>query len=415
MIADVLMNENQLKVYLFGEFEVFFGDLPIVTKETRNSKVIQLLQYFVCNRNKLIPQNDLIDILLQDEESDNPAGTLKNLVYRLRKQLEGAGLSKDSIVYKKNAYGFFCDSPLYIDAETFLELVSMMDSAKDGDLLDICISALEIYRGDFLEKASDKPWVVDYSLKFQEMYFTCLDTAFELAGRLGDFNRIIKYLRVATLLYPYEENLHIMHITCLYKMNHIKDALKAYENVSSLLFNELGVSPSQHLKDLFNTITDGMNEVTESIFDIRKKLSEADYGEGPYFCNLGVFSDVYRFVVRHMERSGKSVFLMLCNMRESDGSMPKSGERMNQIDLCFHDAVNKTCRRGDVYTRYSKTQFLLMLVEINMESCDVVAERLKSCFYKMPKMGKIVLECKCISATDVDQIINDDGDHEPWS
>jgi len=118
------------------------------------------------------------------------------------------------------------------------------------------------------------------------------------------------------------------------------------------------------------------------------------------------FSSIFQFVVRHMERSGKSVFLMLCTITELDGSMPKIGSRMSKVSSAFQEAVRLTCRRGDAYTRYSSSQFLLMLMELKQEDCNIIAERLRYCFYRMPKMSKVRLTCKCISAADMDNILD---------
>ena len=79
---------KEFTVEMFGSFQVFYDGTPIVSKDARNSKVLQLFQYLLCRRGNLVPQEDLIDVLLGGKECGNPVSVLKNLVYRLRKLLE---------------------------------------------------------------------------------------------------------------------------------------------------------------------------------------------------------------------------------------------------------------------------------------------------------------------------------------
>ena len=96
---------------------------------------------------------------------------------------------------------------------------------------------------------------------------------------------------------------------------------------------------------------DGIGNVARALEDIENDKLKDCLLYTSYFCNLEVFSNIYRFVVRHMERSGQSVFLMLCTITELDGAPPESGDRTQKIIEHFHDSVKASLRRGDAYTR----------------------------------------------------------------
>lgn len=401
------MSESVLKVRMFGGFSVSYGDEAVVPIDARNSKMVQLLQYLLVHRNKMVRQMELIDILLGDEDCSNPTGTLKNIVYRLRKLLIAAGMPKDVIIYKKSAYGFCADIPCEMDTEQFAALMEKVEGGtlEDEEQIETALEAARIYKGDFLQKASGEPWVLTKAVFYQELYVNALMYAYDVAGRTDAYKRIYDALNEAAHMYPYEEDLYLMHISCLYKLGRVKEALAKYESVVTLLYNDLGIGPTERLQELYKDITNGVHVAAESVIDVRTKLSEQQGARGPYFTNVETFSGIFQFIVRHMQRTGESVFLMLVTPTEMDGTPPKQGSRMSKVAAAMQEAVRLTCRSGDVFTRYSATQFLLMLMELKQESCDIVAERLRHCFYRMPRMGRIQLKFRCVSAADMDSIM----------
>lgn len=50
--------------------------------------------------------------------------------------------------------------------------------------------------------------------------------------------------------------------------------------------------------------------------------------------------------------------------------------------------INESLRRGDVYTRYSVSQYIIMLHTLTMENAEMVIERIIKRFYReYPKMA----------------------------
>ena len=406
-----------LQVKMFGRFQVTCGEHVIVSPDSRNSKVIQLLQYLLCNRGKMILQEELIEVLLHDDYGSNPVSTLKNIVYRLRKLFIGADLDKSCILYKKNRYGFSPDIPCEIDAELFFELTKRVKHAHldDDSRFALCMQAIELYRSDFLTRSSNEPWVMGRAVRYQEQFCELIRTAYGIAERCGRFDEVLPVLQRATVLYPYEEELYLMHISCLYELRRGREAIEEYNSVANTLYNDLGVSPSQTMQNLYRRITSSMQPVTDSILEVRATISEPEYFTGAYYCNFENFVNIYQFIVRHMERSGQSVYLMLCTLTESDNSPPKNGERLSKLSTALHQAARMSCRRGDVYTRYSPSQFLLMLMNINQENCHIVADRLRYNFFKHSKITNVRLSCKEISAANMDSVMKAHGSDQPPS
>ena len=128
------------------------GPVSYTHLDVYKRQVLQLMQYLVCNHGRMVPQDELIGVIIGSEECENPVGTLKNLVYRLRKLLESSGVSGELIQYKKGAYGF-CDTiSCRIDEEEFTALVGRIRSGEDSeaDTFELCLNAIDLYKGVFL-------------------------------------------------------------------------------------------------------------------------------------------------------------------------------------------------------------------------------------------------------------------------
>ncbi len=401
-------NSNKLHVQLLGEFKVTFGNKIVVDKKTRNSKSIELFKYFLCNKNTMISQEQLISELLPNDEATNQLNILKNIVYRLRKLFIQVGMDKNSIRYEKSSYGFFCDDDSYFDSDEFIDLLTEIRANHGEDeslLLDRCYKALNLYKNGFLPSVSSQTWVLKHASIYQTKYIECLYITFELSKYLDKYSKVFEYLSHAIKIYPYEEDLWIMYLTTLSELKKPKEALKEYDRVAAMLYNDLGIGPSPELEDLRDRIASYTTNSAGNLVDVRKNISEDAYSDGAYFCNLGVFSNIYQFTIRHMERSGKSVFLMLCTISEIDGTLPESGERFNLITSNFYTTIMNTCRRADVYTRYSATQFLIMFIDTTKETCDLISKRIQDNFKKKSKMFSVKLDFKSISAVDLEHIL----------
>ena len=95
-----------LQVKMFGEFSIRLGDRVLTDDVSRIKKVWILIEYLLVNRKSAIPQDKLIETLWNEEDSDNPVGALKNLVYRARSVLKtlDESIGPELIQYVTSAY-----------------------------------------------------------------------------------------------------------------------------------------------------------------------------------------------------------------------------------------------------------------------------------------------------------------------
>lgn len=403
-----MAKKKSLKVQMLGGFYLEYDGKAVISKSNGKNKVLYFLEYIIANRHRAVPQNELIDILLGDEDSIDPAHTLKNLVYRGRKILSDAGLNeKEYIYFHSGAYGFTQKAPCVIDIEEFEKLVEVAQNSEDEEKrLKAGFNAIDLYKGDFLLFSYQQLWVIPSVVKYQNMYFAIVNMVSDLLFKREDYNALLTVTEKAISIYPYNEDFYIHRIMALQAMGKTKAAIREYEAVSAMLFDELGVTPSSTLRDLFFKITEGYDEspltIEEALNDI---LIESDK-DGAFYCNYYMFSNVCRYMVRYNERSGQSAFMVLCTITDKEDSTPNK-DNLKHWALSFHKSVNQTLRHSDTYTRCRPNQFLILLMGTNQENSRTVMKRVENAFKKNSRTKGASLRFQFASHTDISKYMKE--------
>ena len=99
---------EHIQIQMLGEFSLKTATASISDASNRSKKVWALLAYLICNRDRGISQQKLINLLWGDDsDSDNPENALRITLHRLRAQLDQLwpGAGRELIVRKDGGYG----------------------------------------------------------------------------------------------------------------------------------------------------------------------------------------------------------------------------------------------------------------------------------------------------------------------
>lgn len=131
------------------------------------------------------------------------------------------------------------------------------------------------------------------------------------------------------------------------------------------MFDELGLSPSAGMLERFKLMGERTSQAAGAIEDIKYRLREKESIEGAYYCTYPSFVDVYHVFGRMMERTGMSVFLMLCTLNFIN--IETDDENQKYYSELLRESIQKAVRKGDFYTRYNIQQYLVMLIGITKD------------------------------------------------
>ncbi len=134
----------------------------------------------------------------------------------------------------------------------------------------------------------------------------------------------------------------------------------------------------------------GSDSIKEDLYYIRQMLSEEEPIQGSYYVEYEGFKNISRFIRRSVERSDRHVAYILFTITGNGGVVPPIENLQNNI-AWLEDAIKESLRIGDVATRYSSTQMVVILMDANPENTQMVANRIFSDFIQRLSDGSIEL------------------------
>ncbi len=381
-------------VSMLGRFELRVGENTVTDNTNRAHQLWNLLEYLVAFRNRDVSHEELIAALWPEESSDNPASALKNLIYRIRSILASSGIAcgKDLIVHKRGTYSWNNRFHCVVDTEEFERLAREASdlSLPVQERIERYLQALEYYKGDFLPKSAFEEWVVPLSTYYHGLYIRCVTDVIELLMETKRYEIIVNVCEQAILIDQFEEPFHEALIKALVAQGKQQKAMAHYEQVTSLFYRELGVRPSENLRGLYREIIKNVHHVQTDLEMIKEDLQEASRAEGAFFCEYEVFKNMYQLEARSAARTGQAMFVGLLTMTNLSGEVPD----LKMLDSCMEklqNCVRVSLRRGDVVSRFSPTQFVLMLPTLTFENGQMVMERIVKRFRRdFPRLQVMV-------------------------
>lgn len=376
------MEQKVLKVRMLGAFEMTYGEEEISFERNTTTKTNQLLQLLLCAGKEGISRELLLQRLFGREEVTNPANSLRATVFRLRKLLAEAGLpQQDEYIYIKGGrYRFTSTIPVELDIKCFDTLVKQaLFHPVEEMRMELLENACRQYRGDFLAPLKSEEWVAEQITFYKEKYNCCMKELCGLLEKRKEYMKLYEVAAEAVALYPYDE-WQIWQIDSLIARNQTKDAMRLYEETAELLFRGAGVFPSKEFKERLALLNSDTEKKAEGIDEIQRELMEEEENKGAFYCSYPSFTESYRYMKRVTERNGQSAYLLSCIITDGKKEPLDKSERLEMLGIELSTAIKSALRRGDLYTKYSDNQFLVLLLDINQRDCVSVIDRINARF-----------------------------------
>lgn len=368
-------------VRMLGEFSISCGGREIILGRKSTSKFIQLLQLVWLRGKKGVTKEQLTQALYDRSDLSDSNNSVNNLLYQLRKQMVKIGLPKGEYISRVDGVYFPDDQfPVRMDVHEFEKLMDRAEQSVDEREKCSCYEeAFELYRGELLPTICTEIWVMAENLRLKTLFELCVQWLGNYYKKQSDYNALEFLFDRAVHLYPYD-NWQICQIEVLLDKGGYKQAMMLYNKMVRRYSDEMGLPPTPEMLECYERISqmtlhfDGeLDEIRQKIWEYPGNLANS---RGAYYCSFSGFVDICHMVSRNMERSGKSVFLMLCTLVDYEGKLISNQEKLKARSSLLKKAINKSLRKGDAYTQYSNSQFLILLVGTNREDCELVHRRI---------------------------------------
>ncbi len=378
-------NNFTIQIQMLGDFCLTVNGSSISSKAQQAKKPWNILEYLAYYHEKNVSSEELIRVIWPDGKDVNSANALKTLIFRTRKILEIFQLPTSQILIQNR--GAYCWSPevtLIVDAHQFEQLcqLSQQPGITEREKLSLLTQALKLYQGDFLPKSAWEPWVIPISSHYHELFVQSALNAIDLLAKDEKWEAIVALCRHAVQIEAYNEEFHYYLIYALYQCNLQNEALEQYRNMTDSFYNEFAITPSARITDLYKMIQNKSRGIVTDLAQIQESMQETKINPGAYLCEFPVFKDLYQLEQRAIARTGESLFLCLLTLTGEDGFLPKSSILNRAMEHLNH-AVVSSLRYGDVYTRYSISQYMILLPSASYENSEIVMQRIIRKFKKL--------------------------------
>jgi len=370
-----------VEIRMLGEFSIHAGGNSVCDTGNRAKKVWSLLAYLICNRDRVIPAQKLIDLLWgEDSGSGNPENALRITLHRARSLLDQLwpDAGRELILRKEGGYCWNGLAAVQLDCDCFEDLCRQ-DSADPGQRLQTCMEALSLYRGEFLPRQASELWAVPIGTHYHNLYLLLtLETA-RLLSSLGRHREAAAVCRSAAASEPYHEPLHQLLMQELSAAGDPKGAAAVYHGLSKRLFDDFGIRPNEQTRSVYREAAHTPEDRTLPMDEILEHLQEPEHIAGAMICDYDYFKVLCFAESRAMERTGNATHIALLSLTGT-ADKPLTKRSQARIMEQLGDILRLNLRRGDAISRCSVSQYIIMLPKANYENSCMVCRRCIAAF-----------------------------------
>ncbi|WP_112244116.1 AfsR/SARP family transcriptional regulator [Kribbella monticola] len=221
-----------------------------------------LLAALLVNANQTVSAAELIQWLWDGEPPAQPQRALQTAVSRLRGVI-GPGLD-----LRHHAGGYRLEVPAGgLDLCQF----RLLTAAGTADAL---AEALRLWQGEPLTGAHDYAVVRDKRAVLQEEWLRAAEQLVDARLALREYAELIPELTSLTKRFPLRERFWAQLMLALHNSSRQAEALAAYEELASLLRDELGIDPGEEVRRLHLEVLNG----PDATWQVHRQLP-ADIGD----------------------------------------------------------------------------------------------------------------------------------------
>jgi predicted ATPase/DNA-binding SARP family transcriptional activator len=194
--------------------------------------------------------------LWPDLEAGRAAANLQVRVAELRRAFGRAGIA-DRLVTRAPGY-LLVASPEEVDAARFDQLAEQgraLLAAGDAAAAAGCLAeALGLWRGPPLADAGDWDWAQAEAARLGEARLAAMECHLQARLDCGEASELTAELEVMTSGHRLRERLWGLRMLALYRSGRQAEALGAYQQLRTILVEELGIEPGAELRELHQQI-----------------------------------------------------------------------------------------------------------------------------------------------------------------
>ncbi|BFO16230.1 hypothetical protein SHKM778_26180 [Streptomyces sp. KM77-8] len=276
-----------MEIKLLGTLTANFENDAWTPSAAKHRQVLALL---ALRARRTVPVWELVDELWGDQPPRSAQATLQTYMMQLRRGI-AAVCGKGGMVRAKEILatahgGYVLDaSPDQVDALTHESLVSAglaMARKRDHRLTsELLNQALGLWRGDVLFDVPLGPVLRVEVLRLQESRLSAFEICVAADLALGRGIEVLARLTELTARYPLHERFHLQLMLSQYQAGRMWQALETYRRLHTRLVTELGLEPSEAVREAHQRMLRGDAPVPAAVVGDWDWGMRAEFGHEP--------------------------------------------------------------------------------------------------------------------------------------
>lgn len=263
MKGDAMINLN-----LLGEFQILFNEKDVTTKLSKKGR--GLLSYMACQKKRLFYRDHIASMFWSDYNRDSALNNLRYCLWQIRKMYKQSEGEKDLFINQGKHAIKLNFQVVESDYIRFYQEIEFQNYSY----------AATYYTGDFMgsfyiENVPEfSEWVFNERERLQRTYFEIqLETAKKHA-KSNNLHEAIKTLNELIDIDPLNETVYYYLIFYQSLLGNKVTAINTYRSLKQFLRNELNISPSEEVQNLYDSIVKDMKSSPPSTTSIPLDKSE---------------------------------------------------------------------------------------------------------------------------------------------
>ncbi len=257
----------ELKIHLFGAFEVLCTDQPIQHKYWQSRQVRTIFKLLILQRGRPLSSTQIVEALWPTEKPEVGLKRLYIRISQLRRILEELKIDVQ-IQTIAGGYLFDCKSPqpgktsgCWIDVDVFENLADqgrlLLEQNQYQSAVDVFEKARSLYRADYLIEDQYDDWSMAERERLRDRYLVLLTELSEAYAQMGQYRRAIHACQKVLQADSCREAVFVRLMLFYYYAGEKNKALQTFEHCQTILWKELGVEPDPSTVELAEKIQNG--------------------------------------------------------------------------------------------------------------------------------------------------------------
>ncbi|MHC0037117.1 BTAD domain-containing putative transcriptional regulator [Pseudoneobacillus sp. C159] len=247
-----------IRILSLGPFRVWLGEKELTEKDWQRDKAKELFQLFITHPKQTFTKEEITQTLWPALDKQSGDRDFKVAMNALNNTLEPHRKARSTpffIIRDGSSYGLNPVAAIELDTILFQDWIEAgLNETNRDKMKQYLEKSLRIYKGDYLPERRYEDWCISKREKLLVLFLRGAEKMAQLYVQNENYDLAIGWCEQILERDRTWEEAYRLLMYCYYRKNNRPKAMKWYEKCIEILEEELGVSPLEPTKHMYDMI-----------------------------------------------------------------------------------------------------------------------------------------------------------------